>query len=288
MNDDQRREVVARALWDYDQDGTSLEWRDMAWADMGGSEPDDERLNYEMRADAALAALAPALDRESLADALSAAIGDALAAPYDRESWLDTADDVLHHLRLAQVQPDPARVLPDPTAGCCCTWHNQDAGGGYTETVVEYDPACPEHSVHLYDPRSGTWVLQPDPSAAMQTQARICPTCHDDHSEQAPCPVRPGYDHPDCCDHTAMEYGHCTDCYDTGHTHPPVQPDPLRAGVQALHKPVEVPVSEHYYCDPQECDRAGEDDEMRKVCDADGDDWPCATFALLAETEVPR
>ncbi|WP_029292241.1 hypothetical protein [Cellulomonas sp. HZM] len=64
------------------------------------------------------------------------------------------------------VRPDPARILPDPTAGCCCIWHDQDAGGGYTETVVEYEPACPEHSEHLYDPRTGTWVLQPDPLRA--------------------------------------------------------------------------------------------------------------------------
>lgn len=51
--------------------------------------------------------------------------------------------------------------LPDPAGGCVCTWHSEDRGAGYSETVLEYDPACPEHSVHVYDPRSGMWVDRP-------------------------------------------------------------------------------------------------------------------------------
>jgi len=55
---------------------------------------------------------------------------------------------------------EPGRVLPDPMGGCVCTPHDQDAGGGYVEHLLEYDPACPEHSEHLYDPRTGVWVLR--------------------------------------------------------------------------------------------------------------------------------
>jgi hypothetical protein len=29
-----------------------------------------------------------------------------------------------------------------------------------------------------------------------------------------------------CCDHGASEYGHCSDCYDTGHTHEQCAPCP--------------------------------------------------------------
>lgn len=32
-------EQAARALWDYDNADQTPEWRDMAWNDMGGSEP---------------------------------------------------------------------------------------------------------------------------------------------------------------------------------------------------------------------------------------------------------
>ena len=52
------------------------------------------------------------------------------------------------------------RTLPDPNGGCACTPHSQDAGGGYVEHLLEYEPACPIHSVHLYDPESGEWVLR--------------------------------------------------------------------------------------------------------------------------------
>lgn len=51
-----------------------------------------------------------------------------------------------------------ARRLPVPSDGCVCGWHTQDAGGGYSETVPEYEPACPVHSEHVWDPRQGMWV----------------------------------------------------------------------------------------------------------------------------------
>ena len=43
-------EQVAKFLWECDQQGTTDEWREMAWNDMGGSEPTDERQIYEIRA----------------------------------------------------------------------------------------------------------------------------------------------------------------------------------------------------------------------------------------------
>jgi hypothetical protein len=55
---------------------------------------------------------------------------------------------------------ESANTLPDVDGGCACTPHSQDAGGGYTEHLLEYEPACPEHSVHLYDPRAGKWVFR--------------------------------------------------------------------------------------------------------------------------------
>lgn len=51
-----------------------------------------------------------------------------------------------------------AQSLPDPKGGCACTMHAQNAGGCYTEYVLEYEPACPEHSHHVYDPRVGAWI----------------------------------------------------------------------------------------------------------------------------------
>lgn len=43
---------------------------------------------------------------------------------------------------------------------CICAYHAEDRGGGYTEVVPEYEPSCPVHSEHLFDPRTGMWVLR--------------------------------------------------------------------------------------------------------------------------------
>lgn len=51
---------LARALWDHDNMHTTEEWRDMAWDDMGGGDPCDERVEYELRA----AAVIPVLREE--------------------------------------------------------------------------------------------------------------------------------------------------------------------------------------------------------------------------------
>lgn len=75
---------------------------------------------------------------------------------------LMAAREVLPAL-LAELEALEQRVLPDPKAGCCCIPHIQDAGGGYTEHLLEMHPACPEHTDALYDPRAGVWILR-DPS----------------------------------------------------------------------------------------------------------------------------
>lgn len=62
-------------------------------------------------------------------------------------------------------------VLPLPDGGCVCTFHEQDAGGGYTEYLLEYEPACPDHSTHLWDPKQGEWVLQSEHEAKSAAKA---------------------------------------------------------------------------------------------------------------------
>lgn len=57
------------------------------------------------------------------------------------------------------------RTLPDPEGPCTCIPHWQDAGGGHTEFLLEYEPACPLHSHHVYNPRTGVWQLAVDTEA---------------------------------------------------------------------------------------------------------------------------
>ena len=67
---------------------------------------------------------------------------------------------------LASPERDAAvAALPLPVDGCACTPHEQSAGGGYTEYLLEYEPACPEHSEHLWDPKQGAWVLRSEHDA---------------------------------------------------------------------------------------------------------------------------
>lgn len=63
---DDTTEQAARVLWDYDNDDQTPEWREMAWNDMGGSEPCQERIEYICRARwlASEGLLAPAPLRE--------------------------------------------------------------------------------------------------------------------------------------------------------------------------------------------------------------------------------
>ena len=62
-------------------------------------------------------------------------------------------------------------ALPLPGDGCSCTPHEQSAGGVYTEYLLEYEPACPEHSEHLWDPTQGVWVLRSERDAAVAAKA---------------------------------------------------------------------------------------------------------------------
>lgn len=57
MDDRELRAEIARTLWDHDNAEMAEGWRDMAWDDMGGSEPSGERAEYEIRADAVMAVL---------------------------------------------------------------------------------------------------------------------------------------------------------------------------------------------------------------------------------------
>ena len=52
--------------------------------------------------------------------------------------------------------------------------------------------------------------------------------------------------------------------------------------VLALHPAGEHPTSSHYYCEPCECDQAG-DGELRAHCDECREWWPCPTVKAIAE-----
>ena len=101
---------------------------------------------------------------------IEAALAELPAWPWpvsDRQAdWLrETAAELLERVKAAE-----ARALPEPGSGCICEWYSEDRGGGYHETMQEYDPACPEHSQHVYNPRTGVWEF---PNAAEATIARV-------------------------------------------------------------------------------------------------------------------
>ena len=76
------QERIARAMWDHDHAHMSQQWRDMAWDDMGGSEPSDERMAYLLRAVAVLPIIAAEV-RKAQADAAREAL-DGLAEHANR------------------------------------------------------------------------------------------------------------------------------------------------------------------------------------------------------------
>lgn len=81
---DALKERIARDLWDHDNLHMSAAWRDMAWDDMGGSEPTDERIAYILRAAAVLPIVAAEV-RKAKAEALREAadsVHDNAASPY--------------------------------------------------------------------------------------------------------------------------------------------------------------------------------------------------------------
>ena len=53
------------------------------------------------------------------------------------------------HARAAAIRAEDTR--------CTCDWTSEDRGGGYFELVADYDPACPQHSVHVWNPRTQVW-----------------------------------------------------------------------------------------------------------------------------------
>jgi len=75
---------------------------------------------------------------------------------------------VLAHPPLMPPLPPP---LPKPGDGCQCTPIWQDAGGGHTELLAEYEPSCPEHSEHVWDPRTGRWELRSEDDIETQAKA---------------------------------------------------------------------------------------------------------------------
>ena len=90
-----------------------------------------------------------------------------------RLAYVPVAEGVLEALDAAGLLVSPEHdaavaALPLPGDGCSCTPHEQDAGGGYTEYLLEYEPACPEHSEHLWDPTQGAWVLRSERDAAVE------------------------------------------------------------------------------------------------------------------------
>lgn len=52
--------------------------------------------------------------------------------------------------------------------------------------------------------------------------------------------------------------------------------------VLAMHAPSKEPTSGHYYCDSDECDRAGEG-ELRDACQHCGHWFPCPTTAAIEQ-----
>ena len=90
------QERIARAVWDHDNAHMSRQWRDMAWDDMGGSEPSDERIAYLLRAVAVLPIIAAEV-RKGQAEALRET-ADWWAANPDDDAF-ETASDTRNWLR---------------------------------------------------------------------------------------------------------------------------------------------------------------------------------------------
>jgi len=95
--------------------------------------------------------------------------------PASAPGWSALAEPSKDRFR-ATARADLAAVwsdirLPDPTGGCVCSFESEDRGGGHSELVPEYEPACPVHSEHVYDPKTGVWVLRSEIEAAALDEA---------------------------------------------------------------------------------------------------------------------
>lgn len=107
--------------------------------------------------------------RERYRKALDAKPSKGDYTPEGIDAIVDSVCDVPE--LLAEVDRLREQVLPDPKGGCVCRSHSEDRGGGYFELMVEYEPACPEHSEHVYNPRSGVWEFDATARAEAAEQA---------------------------------------------------------------------------------------------------------------------
>lgn len=114
------------------------------------SKPRTEPINFPIADDQPTAAEWPPPDAvERLARAMASNRGEPEPASDD----YDDSRDAL----LAALPEDPR--LPRIENGCACHFHPTPYG---EPDDVEYEPACPKHSEHVYDPRIGMWVYRAD------------------------------------------------------------------------------------------------------------------------------
>lgn len=116
--------------------------------------------------------------------ATDAMTGLAPGHPVDPDFVRELIATVIEADRIARppvsVPEDLALSLPDPKAGCACTPYSQDAGGGYFEHPLEYEPACPIHSAHVYDPIKGEWIDRGTADYGAEVSSRPVPDAEDD------------------------------------------------------------------------------------------------------------
>lgn len=75
--------------------------------------------------------------------------------------------------------------MPSIIPICQCEPHDQDAGGGYVEHLLEYNPECPVHSYHILLPREGVWALSqaPHEMILLQGEIEVCNICRNINGE---------------------------------------------------------------------------------------------------------
>ena len=90
----------------------------------------------------------------------------------EAEAHMDALRTIARESTTRALAPEEAAVIdaaavklamatlsrPDPMGGCACVNHLEAHG----EMTLEYNPACPEHSEHVYDPRTGAWEHSPE------------------------------------------------------------------------------------------------------------------------------
>ena len=177
---DRARDIIERYLPAMPDQQAAFVTRDAARAlDAAGLLVSPER--DEERAVGSPAVAKPPVSREDVEAVLKLAYKG--TSDMDREpNWLGRVRRWARDgapFPTVESTPEPASperdaavaALPLPGDGCACTPHAQDAGGGYTEYLLEYEPACPEHSEHLWDPKQGVWVLRSEHDAEVAEKA---------------------------------------------------------------------------------------------------------------------